>query len=391
MTSVDGNRPILTPAAGPQRAPEPTPRAPAASTVADSFTVEAGNRTESAPVGSEPAAPMPVTPLTLAASAAETEGNVMALQGSVGDHGGNRPADLARVAARLETLGLLAADHRDDPNAITAAITRFQETHGAAVAEIVAANRTELFDDGSRGGTVSPGRISPGDATHQALANAWPRVLNGETMTEAEAYAYLAGAAEAATGNFNESRINIVGVRAFQGGSAHENPRVSQRTNRYDDEIFVLSRTADGQPRVRSFMATTDPGGRQGFDRTPDPRTTLLEAGQRVVYRVGTSPTARFQNRPALWMQAHRGVLRDGELQEEATAERNGRAVTVDSGIAIHSGGTSLAVTAYSTGCQVCQGNWYPAFYGEVAGALRPDDDHRVFYTLLDGRDLPEP
>ena len=327
-----------------------------------------------------------------AATARDIETNVTTLQGAVGPGQANDPTDVRRVQTRLTQTGHLRPSQVNGvfDGTTAAAIRNFQRDNRSEIDRIRADSRGNLYDQGGTAGRGSrSGYVRPNDATHQALANAWPRSINGRMMTEPQAYDYLSNAVRQRTGNFDQSRVNIVGIRGYQGGGTHDNPGVQTQNNRYDDEMFVLSRTAGGQPRVRSFRATVDPGARSTAGQNRDLRTSILHPDQQIDYRVG-SGNSRFQGRPAMWMQTGGGVRRSGSMHPSARTTRgNNEAATATTGIAIHSGGPGDRVQGHSTGCQIVQGSWYPGFFEEVQRGLRPENDRMISYSILDGRNLP--
>ncbi|MBI2570161.1 MAG: peptidoglycan-binding protein [Candidatus Schekmanbacteria bacterium] len=334
----------------------------------------------------------------LAATHRDIETNVMALGGSVGEGGTNDPADVRRVQRRLSEIGLLPAGQVSGTydDATREAISRFQRERGTDdIAQIQQDSRDPAFPTQRGGEHLTPERIAPHDATHQALANAWPRTVNGRLMTEEQAYNYLANAIQQDPGiaSFDRDRVHVVGVRGYQGGGPHQNPGVRHSNNQYNDELFVLSRNPDGSPRVRSFVATTDPGAAGNVTDATRDQIPILEAHQRIPYRHGLG-AVRFDTR---------GSGPTGRLR----VDRGGHSVERDApGIAIHSGNETAdgRVFADSQGCQVVHGSWYPAFHQEIGRGLQAQRQRvaaggrelghapgEFQYEILDGRQLPAP
>ena len=327
----------------------------------------------------------------LASNAAAVETNVMGIAKAVGPNKANQPADVKKIQTRLSELGYLEAPQiNGQMDAATSdAIQSFQTEHKADIDQIRADSGKPVYDQGGKAGKkYKAGVVSPNDATHQALANAWPRTINGKLMSEPQAYAYLAGTVKERVGKFDDSQVNLVGVRGYQGGASHANPGVQHAKNTYNDEIFVMYKDDAGKPHVKSFKGTVDPGGRKSAGPGPDPKTSILHADQQIQYALGKGPAKSFGNRPALWMKTSAGVVRGGETFDHALVTRGGSVKKVTKGIAVHSGGKGTKVFASSTGCQVVHGSWYPAFFEQVSRGVKPEHDSMVTYTLIDGSSL---
>ncbi|NUO01048.1 MAG: DUF2272 domain-containing protein, partial [Saprospiraceae bacterium] len=106
----------------------------------------------------------------------------------------------------------------------------------------------EGSDYSSQRATYTSGLVQLNDVTMQALANAWPQSLFGHLMTEAQAYDVLRQMVIARGLPFNTENVNVIGMRAFQGGAIHDNGEVGggshrpfTEQNRYDDTTFILS------------------------------------------------------------------------------------------------------------------------------------------------------
>jgi hypothetical protein len=261
-------------------------------------------------------------------------------------------------------------------------------------------------------GPVRRGELGVDDATHQALANAWPRDFFGAQLAgPEEGFAYLASQVRARGLPFDRDKVNIIGIRGMQGGAAHAGTGAFMSTTQYDDTCFVAALDENGQPMLREFRGTTDPGGRPDHARDADPRSQQLEADQQSVYRLSLGDTSKL-GRPTITPRTVTeggdgavvapGITDDG-VRPEPEVERGGRhpmrtdpaelahdpsvadpamrdrqrTVTGDGreldrshGIAIHSGAGGDQVNGDSTGCQVIAGDWYGSFVMTLRRAL---------------------
>jgi hypothetical protein len=405
--------------------------------------------------------------------------------------------DRVALAARLSD----ALGHPVEPDGVDAAIEEFQATHGAEIDlvethsdamahgfdgpvtpfpearpvdpgrdasdEDRAAYRTELrawsrrrttwlrarrpttADDGTRS---ERGELRPDDATHIALANAWPRRFFGALLQTAEdGYDYIKSQVVARGLPFNDQRVNIVGIRGMQGGTLHTDVGVGLAASTFDDTFFVMCLDEGGAKMIREFRGTTEPGGRSSEFRREHPDeygpteqnatvrdhdVETMEADQQVVYHFTTTDTSKL-GRPTLTPRVetadgdplvvapHRtgaatsteaDATHDGDADALAVPPvdgdprlrdrlrtRRGREVLDRSlGIAIHSGGADDTVDAESTGCQVVQGDWYGDFIATIQRGLtaarvragervrpgHPATEGDVLYSLLQASDL---
>ena len=289
------------------------------------------------------------------------------------------------------------------------------------------------------------GEVRDNDSTHQALANAFPRRIFGRLVqNQAEAFTLIQSTVISRSLPFDPQAVNVVGVRAYQGGRAHANQGARTALNQYNDTFFVLTLNEQGEQVVREFRGTTDPGGRDQFRTTEDPRTHIMASDQQSPYRLfHTSP--KF-GRPMLGQVVgdpeHPQVVDPGraahleEMQADGRSfhrnpdearnpghplDRSGRGDAYDSirtlhgrdgdmlknsGIAIHSGGgwNDNTTSGDSLACQVVHGDWYGNFiqtvrrgltWGRIRrGEVVPEDVRAldntgiVTYSLIDARDF---
>ncbi|MBK7556169.1 MAG: peptidoglycan-binding protein [Flavobacteriales bacterium] len=317
---------------------------------------------------------------------------------------GNDPGDVRRVQQRLADVGLyhgpVDGAFSDDTET---ALRDFQHTHGPDIRAIQADGRATGMvrreDDEAVSRYASPvqassrpGTITPGDATHQALVQAWPHVVAGRLMDEPQAYQYYADQVRARGLTFDESRPNVIGVRGYSGGFPHPNNGSATRANEYNDTMAVLTRDASGAPHVREYRATMDPGGRERAGDGVDSRGWAMDANQQGVWRLETPEhNTDHAGRPGLQWQQGVSVSPDGTGPSHLTATGvDGASRNEDGHIMLHSGDSGDTVRGSSLGCQVVQGNWYPGFYGTLSRASESTDG-RVNYTLLDGEELTPP
>jgi hypothetical protein len=296
------------------------------------------------------------------------------------------------------------------------------------------------------------GELRPDDATHIALANAWPRRFFGALLQTAEdGYDYIKSQVVARGLPFNDQRVNIVGIRGMQGGTLHTDVGVGLAASTFDDTFFVMCLDEGGAKMIREFRGTTEPGGRSSEFRREHPDeygpteqnatvrdhdVETMEADQQVVYHFTTTDTSKL-GRPTLTPRVetadgdplvvapHRtgaatsteaDATHDGDADALAVPPvdgdprlrdrlrtRRGREVLDRSlGIAIHSGGADDTVDAESTGCQVVQGDWYGDFIATIQRGLtaarvragervrpgHPATEGDVLYSLLQASDL---
>lgn len=344
-----------------------------------------------------PAAMVSSTPLARAATPADIPGNMMALRGSVGPGATNREEDVRLLQERLTQLGLYhgPVDSTFNPE-LGHALADFQRTHAADIRRVVADGRDRTFADTALANRAQQnsvrGRVEPGDATAQALAQAWPHLVGGRQMFEPEAYRYFADQVRARGLPLDESVTNVVGLRGYQAGMAHGNARAGTYQATFDDQLVVLGHHPDGSPLVREFSATTDPGAHrsaEGVDRAtfavlPDQQMTYaLEPRGRESYGHADRPGLHWQQRDGVdTPEGHRAELMARHSGDAETFEAGGRAM-------IHSGAPGPQVQGSSYGCQVPDGNWYPSFYNELERGAGPGG--RIRYTILDGSTLTAP
>lgn len=360
--------------------------------------------------------------------ASEVEGNVMA-------PGADRETLMQRVQERLVQLGHLeegsfTPGERDE--ATETAIRAFQQAHAEEIAQIEGdAGRISGGWRGSSGRRAadageghSDGDVAANDATVQAMANAFPRDFFGvELENEADAYNYIRNQATRLGFPFDRERVNIIGIRGFQGGQQVDNDGVRRRRNLYNDTMVILCLDERRRPRLREFKGTTDPGGRTSAGGGEDGNTYQMEANQQLEYRYRDD--ARYKgDLPTLGPDEDVTVVdRSGEGPRRRTEHGvgtrvgtgEGRQVRRPFGIALHAGGSSEMVQAYSTGCQVVHGSWWGSFTETIRRALtwqrlRPapgttpaeppqvptdpqqlEDEGRVVYSLINGSDLTPP
>lgn len=358
-----------------------------------------------------------------------------------------------RVQRRLIELGCL---HENAPGfawgqmteATRAGLVEFQRRYAADIEQIRAdSQRMDALDGaagprrGQDGARFQAGQIGLNDATHQALANAWPRHFFGVLIPSQEkAFALLMQIVRSRSLPFDPERVNVVGVRGYQGGGEHDNAGARLRANRYDDTFFLLARDQEGRPQLREFRGTTDPGGRSSARGREDANTHMLGADQQFTYQFRYAPSAKF-NRPMLAPITGEGderlvidprraeiEAREGPLEREARRGRSQSArLAADAGphhrydrvrtehgsrghmakahgIAMHSGGGADEVFADSTGCQVIHGDWYGNYIESLRRALtwerlrtglpvpasadRLVEEGQILYSLIDGRDV---
>jgi hypothetical protein len=176
--------------------------------------------------------------------------------------------------------------------------------------------------------------------------------------------------------NTKPYQLNIVGLR-----------NNSTTSNRFDDEIHVFYKKADGKWNYHIYPATTDPG------------TFWLS---NPMYEQGTAILAQGQYKDAYVIGLHKGLYEALVQQGPVTIIRdydrdafldfnNGTKQTGNFGINIHraqSSGTTKYIDRYSAGCQVFQNA------EDFAGFLKLCEEHRkrygnaFTYTLVDFRAL---
>lgn len=303
--------------------------------------------------------------------------------------------DVSRTQRRLNEL--LPPERRIAESGVYDAATRaalidFQNTHSEDINQIRVDSRATDPRAGSAGRDLTTGQLRENDATHQALANAWPRTVNGRLMTEAQGYAYLAQSVERRMGRpLDESRVNVVGVRAYQGGGTHDNEGVGRANNQYNDTLFTLYRDGAGNPRVRETRATVDPGGHRPFTDHDDPAAMVVRADQQVNYLLSAHEVAAKGDRYGFYLRTGEGVLRDGSTHPDLLISQNGRDRNITENIMMHTGYGGQNVDTESMGCQVPHGSWYPNYVEGLRRELGRKHQSSLTYTLIDGRTLEAP
>ena len=206
-----------------------------------------------------------------------------------------QPESVHAVQERLIELGVLERGAVAEPGvmdqATREAIAAFQEREGHDIEQVRddSAHMRDTFGNAagnSAAAAVEEGTFRANDATHQALVNAWPRTMFGVTLDGVEAgYQFIKSLVLRRGLPFDDTKVNIVGIRGFQGGEVHDNDGARWLTNRYDDTMFLLARGEDPSAHmVREFRGTTDPGGRsRGARRDREERQhRRLPQGQRA-------------------------------------------------------------------------------------------------------------
>lgn len=330
--------------------------------------------------------------LPLAAQPNSLGTNTMGLTAGVGPGQPNHVADVQLIQHRLAELDLFHGPQNGEFTPDTQhALQDFQHGHAADIRTIAQDGRSEPMAHSqfarSTQSHVGNGSLVPGDATHQALCQAWPHRVGGRLMDEAQAYNYYAGQVRERGLPFDASQTQVVGVRGYQDGVAHAQSRSGLSNNRYDDTMVMLAHDAAGRPLVREFRATVDPGGvstsaldRVGFS---------VDAGQQSTFRLASREGEHAHaGRPGLVWQARGGADTAAAHQTTLTAHATGSdaAISANGRAMIHSGSAGEDVATSSRGCQVVNGNWYPAFFGGLERAAGAGGTVR--YTLLDGQDL---
>ena len=326
---------------------------------------------------------------------AETDAraNAMAMAGSVGRDPpcDNNPADVERIQQRLSELGLFSGpvDGRYSTDMATA-IQHFQADHRADITAVADAGGRDGFVDSEyandRQRTFLGGRIYPGDATHQALCQAWPHQVAGQLMDQEQAYSYFSSQVRARGLPFDETQTQVLGLRGYQGGAVNDNAGSGEATNPYNDTMVVLS----PDHTVHEYRATVDPGSRSadGSDRV----SFAMQADQQATWRMETvGHDSGHADRPGLQLQLGPGITTPNGVTDQLTAVHaaGGDAFAAQGRVMLHSGDARDEVHGSSYGCQVVHGNWYPSFYADLertagtGGAVR--------YTLLDGEHLTAP
>lgn len=316
-----------------------------------------------------------------------------------------------------------------------ASTTRGGSTIGQARMSTAAESPLSMSSDGE---LQASGELRVNDATHQAIANAWPRQFFGHELSETQAFDWKVAEMARQGTPYEEDSVNVVGVRGFQGGQAHDNRPDEHFTknNRYDDTLFVLVR--EGKVgRVRGFRATVDPGGSSATRSAQDnPGHFQVQAGQQWNDALSMSTEGTKLQRPQLAPQ----MIVDGEpdlvdgddsTREDAIAYLRARNNPIDEpessfssedgrhgaarvmGIegrervqsryfAMHSGSTGRAtgdkVGGDSTGCQVVLGGWYGPYIETIRRSMQlpcdeeePPTEGIVRYSLIDGAQLGAP
>ncbi|MEM7037087.1 MAG: hypothetical protein AAF570_08930 [Bacteroidota bacterium] len=246
--------------------------------------------------------------------------------------------------------------------------------------------------------TFSEGEMHNNDVTMQAMANAWPRNMLGRRVNEEEAYDLISVLVIRRGLPFNASNVNVISIRAFQGGEIHDNNEgqsdgAFHRANTFNDTTYILS-VQNGEKKVTESRSTVDPGDIRR--RANDPRNARkranvfrMEADQQWDYRANSrGHTAKYDRpmygladrtqvtRGRFWQdnpdllagalrRAHSGARvisdRTGRLFGDVNRRRRANRVS-----AIHSGGGGSAtgdqVGGDSTGCSVVHGAWFAHF-----------------------------
>jgi hypothetical protein len=254
--------------------------------------------------------------------------------------------------------------------------------------------------------TYTPGEARLNDITMQAVANAWPQTILGRSMTEEQAYQVLERLVRGRGLPFDPAGVNVIGMRAFQGGAIHDNGepqgRVFTRDNRFDDTMYLLS-SRDGR-HVQQSRATVDPGGESDLE-------FQVAADQQWDYQGNARGTSAKYDRPMYglsdpsdvrrgsYWRSHpeeveaaspRGgagrLVRRPDGRTELDRDARGRARMVS---AIHSGGrgreSGEQTGGDSTGCSVVEGPWFPHF-NESLRRASGGDAVRFTYSLIDLR-----
>lgn len=295
------------------------------------------------------------------------------------------------------------------PEPLQPRLDRARRAHNAGDRDRIVAERTD-------------GDATADDQTIQALANAFPRTIFGRAVqTEAQGFQLFSNIPALRGLNYMRGEINVIGLRAFQGGAVHDNNEEAVHTadNQYDDTFLILW-DRDGE-HVREFRGTTDPGGPSGngfrvladqqwtygspaprgrgakFERPQYGLPSGADEDARVGRRGGTTGVPEESALPAAHRDRPGRVIRwhNGELRRD-TPNRAGRRP----GYAIlHSGSdgsknerasAGAQVGGDSVACQVVHGRWFPFFNETLIRANGGDAGRRIQfnYMLIDGRDL---
>ena len=243
-----------------------------------------------------------------------------------------------------------------------------------------------------------------------------PSELDISSWSEAEVYDLMKAVVDRANADFSAGdaargfditpgHVNLVGVRGFADGA----PRSSNRNDRYDDTMFVLSVSASGQKRAASFQLSTE------FGNVPRYKS-LAQVGQyrywlhfhkltrrRVDISRYSSYPGRVQYRA---LKPHvEGVRTILDWNQNLRLDRSaGEKYNQDPLINIHYGGENQP-SNWSAGCQILRG-WenYRRFIRMVESdhsikgsrlnqlASRPtrDGTRYVVYTLVTGAFVEE-
>ncbi len=300
-----------------------------------------------------------------------------------------------------------------------AAVSRFQASHAESIEQIREdndvrrADGSQLYDPpahGRRSRWTAPragyeeGAARPNDVTMQALANAWPQTILGREMNEQQAYEVLRRLVLGRGLPFDAAGVNVIGMRAYQGGEIHDNGEPAGRVftggNRFDDTLFTLM----PDHHVEQTRGTVDPGG-------PSHLQFQVAADQQWDYRGNARGTSAKYDRPmysladpeevergSYWQEhpeevaaatprgANGRLVRRPDGDTELDRDRRGRPRMVS---AVHSGGDGRVsgeqVGGDSTGCSVAQGAWFPHF-NESLRRGAGGDQVRFTYSLIDPR-----
>lgn len=332
--------------------------------------------------------------------------------------------DPAQARERYE-----AMSEEDRATAMEQTITRFQhsEQGQALITQILQDNnvqdgRHDFYDrpESERRGNFQSmragfqdGAVTNNDATMQALANAWPRNMFGNMVTEEQAYHLIHRLVNERGLPFDASKTNVISVRGFQGGEIHDNNEGQRhgpfsRTNLYNDTTYILS-LQDGEPHVVESRSTVDPGDATNAARQRN--VFRVEADQQWDYSGNSRGHTQKFDRP-MYGLANREEVTRGRYWQENPAElaaalegghagsrvlsdRNdrqfpdvnprGRPNRVS---ALHSGGRGSGpgdrVMGDSTGCTVVHGAWFAHFNESLRRASGEENATRFTYTLLD-------
>ena len=165
--------------------------------------------------------------------------------------------------------------------------------------------------------------------------------------------------------------LNLLGIRGYLNGRA-----VKNEPNAYNDTIAAVWIDRRGNPRVREYQGSVDPGHCYTDTRIERQGCAHLVDGQYLYQR------GRHNDQPALVQAGPVTVWRDRDLDHDQNPGETRE--TGNFGIDIHSGGTGTEVGRWTAGCQVVRGGEGGPNWQELLELIESHPHHKFRYTLVD-------